>query len=1389
MSSSPLDCWVAQPKNRIVRRRIRRASQKQTPLRIERLERRDVPAVSALPPSIVSGYVYHDVDDNGVRDAGEAGIAGVTITLSGTDVFDQNISVSTLTDADGNYSFNTVDPGVYYITETQPEGWIDGQEGVGTGVEGGIAANDQFWIIVDDCELQARDFNFGEKRLPPPPRPSSISGTVYCDANSNGVQDAGEEGIAGVYIDIAGILADGRDWGTAITSTDANGFYQFSNLLPGSYTIAEAQPAGYTDGLDTLGTPFAGIAGNDVLNVMITAADADQAGTGYNFGEIGPSSISGSVYIDANYNGIWDAGDRGLAGVAIYLLGTDFNNQPVSLTTITDANGNYEFLNLQPGVYRLVEVPPANLISGRTQAGTAGGVEFDDEIADIRLEACAKATGYFFGEAECPPEDQLHTLSGHVFNDCNNNGIYDVGELPIAGVIVTLTGTQLDGVAVSRTTTTNAAGEYLFTDLKPGTYRLDETQPAAYLDGKDAAGTPFGGTATGVGGDSITNIVVPNSPQPLNGVNYDFGEVNSSVSGLVYVDNNINGVNDPGEPGLAGVTVTLTGTNDLNENVAVTTTTAADGTYAFNRLRPGLYKINETQPPGYVDGVDTVGTAGGSNAVNDELSGINLDGCTHAKGYNFGECLKPNLHSLSGYVYDDCPNNDGVKDPGELGIAGVTIVLTGTDDLGAAVTRTTVTDANGFYKFSDLRAGTYKVVEQQPADYLDGKDKAGTPFAANATVSDEFSNVVIPPSPVSLDGVNFNFGELKPSAISGFVFIEKDGTPNYTNRGAAVGDVPLAGIAATPNDTVRAAATGDVPLAGVTVTLTGTTDLGVAVTASTTTNAAGFYEFKGLRPGTYALRETQPTDPGLRDDLDFAGTIKGGTVGTVANDLITNIILPACEVGQEYNFGEKLPEVKPEIPNTISGYVYHDLNKNGVKDPGEPGIPCVRVVLTGTSTADAPNGGPVNRTISTSATGFYQFLNVYAGTYTLTETQPIAFLDFMESIGTPFTAQLLVNDQISNINVPRLPGGLDGVNYNFGEWREPSKYDFIVHPPPPDCGDGINRGVAGFVVTPQINDFTPIRRAFTAVGAPEGAAPLVKVVDAVNNQDLFPPFLAYNQEFRGGVRVATGDVNGDGYKDIVTSPGPGGAPFVAVYSGLSGTLLKSLQAYDAGFTGGVSVATGDVDGDGKADIITAPSSGGPHVKVFSGATYAEIQNFMAYAPNYFGGVTVAAGDVDGDGKAEVITGPMTGSTTDNKVSVSRISAAGVTQVTSFVVPDALAGVNLAVGDLDGDNKAEIVVGPTNNVNSKVRVFRGTDGVEIGSYNAFDTTFVGGIRLASADLDGDKKSEVVASAVANNTARIRILGGLTGTLVRELSTAVVSSTANVYLAAGSAFGVV
>lgn len=227
----------------------------------------------------------------------------------------------------------------------------------------------------------------------------------------------------------------------------------------------------------------------------------------------------------------------------------------------------------------------------------------------------------------------LSSIAGNVYADDNNNGLFEtgLGEVGISGVDVTLTGMDVDGLNVNLTQQTDVNGAYLFTGLRPGTYTITETQPTIYLDGQDTQGTPGNGTA---GNDVFSNIQLAAGVQ---GVNNDFGElVPASVSGFVYLDANNDGFIDFGEAAIAGVTITLTGTDIHGNAVNMSTTTDADGMYLFEKLLPGTYVITETQPVEYLDGIDMIGSQGGLTS-NDQFSEVVLNAGTSGINNNFGE--------------------------------------------------------------------------------------------------------------------------------------------------------------------------------------------------------------------------------------------------------------------------------------------------------------------------------------------------------------------------------------------------------------------------------------------------------------------------------------------------------------------------------------------------------------------------------------------------------------------------------------------------------------------------------------------------------------------------------------------------------------------------------
>ena len=264
-----------------------------------------------------------------------------------------------------------------------------------------------------------------------------------------------------------------------------------------------------------------------------------------------------------------------------------------------------------------------------------------------------------------------NSLAGYVYVDINNDGTRDTGEAGLPGVDVTLTGTDNLGNAVATTLATAADGSYLFDSLRPGTYSITEIQPAAYLDGDEAVGSQNGTVA-----DDRINMTLPTGSQ-TTGIDNNFGELPpASIVGSVYSDSNNDGQQQVGEAGIENTVLQLTGTDDRGTTVDLVANSNIAGAFLFGNLRPGTYTLTETQPVGWLDGIDALGTQGGTPG-NDTITRITLDPGTTGVGNLFGE-LEP--ASLSGLAYEDT-NNDGVADAAEQEIAGVTITLQGTDDL------------------------------------------------------------------------------------------------------------------------------------------------------------------------------------------------------------------------------------------------------------------------------------------------------------------------------------------------------------------------------------------------------------------------------------------------------------------------------------------------------------------------------------------------------------------------------------------------------------------------------------------------------------------------------------------------------------------------------------
>jgi len=283
-----------------------------------------------------------------------------------------------------------------------------------------------------------------------------------------------------------------------------------------------------------------------------------------------------------------------------------------------------------------------------------------------------------------------------------------------------------------------------------------------------------------------------------------------------------------------------------------------------------------------------------------------------------------------------------------------------------------------------------------------------------------------------------------------------------------------------------------------------------------------------------------------------------------------------------------------------------------------------------------------------------------------------------------------------------------------------------------------------------------------AVG--RGGPPVVKVSDVAAGI-LKYDFNAFDPSFTGGVRVAVGDVNGDGVPDIIVGQGPGGQSLVRVFDGNPGQLIGTIAPFGT-FRGGVFVATGDVNGDGYSDIIMgADAGGGPDVEVFSGKDGTRLYGFYAFPAKFAGGVRVAAGDLKGNGYADVIAGAGPGADPD----VEAFNGPTGSRIGGFYAYKAAfrGGIFVAAGDVNGDGKADIITGADAGGGPHVQVF---DGSQVNpmhtpplldSFYAYDPSFTGGARVSAMDLNGDGRTEIITGAGPGGAPHLRIFDGVTG----------------------------
>ncbi|MCA9136374.1 MAG: hypothetical protein KDB00_06440, partial [Planctomycetales bacterium] len=511
-----------------------------------------------------------------------------------------------------------------------------------------------------------------------------ILGAVYDDVNGNGTRDQGDDGVANwtVYLDLD---SNGSlDTGEPTSLTDADGKFAFRGLDAGNYRVAEVVRSGWTPT-----NPLTSF-------VDVSVADGQERSVQFlNQGSGGTGIITGNVWRDINNNQVQDPEDTPLAGWTLFLdLNGDGILDPEEPFVETDGNGDYTFTGLRGGAgtsaidYEVTEVVPAgwepadvNITAAVIEGQTTSGIDFSN----------------------WPDPEKTTSVSGRVFNDANGNGLLDTGESGLGGftVFVDLNlNNALDTGEASFTTAAN--GNWSLGGIEAGSVRLAQISPVNYKPTSPATGYRNVNVVAGV---------------PLTGVN--FGNqlrTDAAIGGTIFVDRDKDGVRDPGEEGLPGITVYLdvdgSGTLTPGDPSVVTSddlfyTPGIDeaGSYRFEKLGGGTYVVRQIVPPelespgSELEHIITVGPA-------DDISDLEL-----------GDEYRPS--EIHGIKYEDI-NGNHLRDPGEPGVEGVTIFIDLDRDniFDEGVEPSTLTLADGSYSFVGLEADAYIVREVVPAGWV-----------------------------------------------------------------------------------------------------------------------------------------------------------------------------------------------------------------------------------------------------------------------------------------------------------------------------------------------------------------------------------------------------------------------------------------------------------------------------------------------------------------------------------------------------------------------------------------------------------------------------------------------------------------------------------------------
>ncbi len=872
-------------------------------------------------------FGFLDEDGDGVLDDNEGAFPadpGKTIEL-----LDENGNVIDVmvTNVDGEVWFEGLVPGTYTVRENPvPDGYMlttaptvtvtiqSGEEHAYAEGRAMLPDGDGRTEVIDERLV------FGNTQL------AMLGDFVWEDLDADGIQDAGEPGIAGVEVKL---LADLDDDGqiddivdTILTSDgttdydndgvlDIVGFYKFNGLTPGvEYQVMFNNPD--PDGPDAYMFSPQDQGGDDTVDSDADPVDGMSQVVVLAPGEFNPTIDAGLFrkgsihvfgFLDEDGDGVLDDNEGAFPadpGKTIELL--DENGNVIDVM-VTNVDGEVWFEGLVPGTYTVRENPvpdgymlttaptvTVTIQSGEEHAYAEGRAMLPDgdgrtEVIDERL---------VFGNT------QLAMLGDFVWEDLDADGIQDDGEPGIEGVEVLL---KKDGVLTGDSTFTDANGNYLFDGLMPGTYSVQFVAPDGFIASPENQG---GDDAVDSDGVLAMNLMTAETTLESGeeDLTLDQGFYRPARLGdFVWEDLDADGIQDDGEPGIEGVEVLLKKDGVLTGD---STFTDANGNYLFDGLMPGTYSVQFVAPDGFIASPEN---QGGDDAVDsDGVLAMNL--MTAETTLESGEedlTLDQGFYRparLGDFVWEDL-DADGIQDDGEPGIEGVEVLL---KKDGVLTGDSTFTDANGNYLFDGLMPGTYSVQFVAPDGFIASPENQG---GDDAVDSDGVLAMNLMTAETTLESgeedLTLDQGFYRPARLGDFVWedLDADGIQDDGEPGIEGVEVLL------KKDGVL---TGD----------------------STFTDANGNYLFDGLMPGTYSVQFVAP-DGFIASPENQGGDDAVDSDGVLAMNLMTaETTLESGEEDLTLDQGFYQPDRSIDLEKLTNGVDADTEAEAVLVNPGDP---------------------------------------------------------------------------------------------------------------------------------------------------------------------------------------------------------------------------------------------------------------------------------------------------------------------------------------------------------------------------------------------------------------------------------------------------------------------